>query len=214
MADDVPLEVFKAFVCTKAFDIIGNGTYKAYLVKARDNGDEWAMRMHASTTTVVEHVKAINALVAQIRKFSAAGLGAICKEITSNTTPPVFSARQWNVCQISGQHSECCVELLRSQHKQSRAVFVHAQYTRFLELLWFACKIEHVVRNYTRQWLRQRDGEQQELSLWDTCNAFKDDDADVCKFHVAFRYACAYVRASLAGYLQHMQHSTALTLAH
>ena len=169
--------------------------------------------MHAAAAAVAEHVKGVNALVAQIRKFSAAGLGAICREITSNTTPPVFSARQWNVCQISGQHADSCVELLRSQHKQSRAVFVHTRFARFLELLWFVCKVEHVVRNYTRQWLRAREAELAALSLADTCARFAAEDGDLRRLHAAFRHGHAFVRASLERYLQHLQRNTTLTLA-
>lgn len=154
LPEAVTYEAFKAFFCSKAYDVIGNGSYRGFLVRCRDNNDEWALQTHRHICAVTERVRAVSALLAQLRRGPASGLGVTCKDIVTNTTPPAHSTCVWNVCQISGQHSAACVELTRSQHKNMHPVFVHIKYMRFLSLLWFVCKIEHVIRNYTRHWLR------------------------------------------------------------
>eukprot|EP00961_Rhodomonas_salina_P074238 997511-Rhodomonas_salina.3 len=209
---DITYEMFKSYVCTKAYDIIGSGAYKTFLVKCRDNNDEWAMQVHHNMSCMLDNVKSITSLILQLRRFSASGLGAICKDIITNTTPPSFVGPTWNVCQISGQHTASCMELQRSQHKPSGQVYIHEQYIEFLNLLWFVCKIEHVVRNYTRQWLRQLDPATSEQNMAEMCRLFACQDEQFRRFFHAFEYGRRYVRTSLQRYSAHVKESTPLNL--
>jgi hypothetical protein len=172
MADAITYEAFKAFFCSKAFDVIGNGSYRSFLVRCRDNNDEWALQTHRHISAVTERIRGVTVLLTQLRRGPTSGLGIACKHIITNTTPPSHSACTWNVCQISGQHSADCVELTRSQHKTACPVYVHIKYIRFLHLLWFVCKIEHVIRNYTRHWLR--DSKHVDGSVAVMCTRFSE----------------------------------------
>eukprot|EP00961_Rhodomonas_salina_P039100 525598-Rhodomonas_salina.2 len=202
---------FKNFACAKAYDVIGEGQYKAYLVRCRDNNDAWALQTQADIAVVQEHVKDVNTLVNQLRKHSASGLSAIAKDIMTNTTQPTYLKPSWNVCQISGQHSSDCVEICRSQHQKAPALHVHGQYVTFLNLLWYVSKIEHVVRNVTRKWLAEQPCEV-EHNMGDLCQRFAEQDAMLNQLFVAFEYGSSFVRTSLQRYLNLHETLPPLTL--
>lgn len=197
-------ENFTSYVNCKAFDVIGNGTYKSYLVKCRDNNDEWAVNMHQNSMSILENVRSITSLITNIRRLDASGVAVICREIITNTTPPVYSTPSWNVCQISDQHTFSCVEVIRSQHKNIRSVFIHSKYTTFLDILWFVCKIDHVVRNFTRQWLRSEQEKIKGMSLSETCEFFKTNTEEIdALFHV-FSQSVTVLHNSMQQHLSKM----------
>lgn len=207
MQDEITYDVFKSFLCCKAFDVIGNGSYKTFLVRCRDNNDTWAIETHHNVQCVTEKVKGISSVITQLRRNSAYGLGAICKDLITNTTPPVFSSTNWNVCQISGQHTDSCVELLKSQHKTANPVFVHSKYMDFLNMLWYVCKIEHIIRNFTRQWLRVTEPHEtgSERNIAEICQTFSEQEEAFTRLYKAFKYGSEYVKTSLKRYNEAMQ---------
>ena len=209
---ELTYEMFKSFVCTRAFDIIGNGAYKAYLVKCRENNDAWAVETHQHTIAVLEHIKSIVSTITQIRRYSASGLGMICKDVITNTTPPIHSGKVWNVCQISGQHTNDCVEVMRSQHKTIRTIFVHIKYVPFFNLLWYVCKIEHIIRNFTRQWLQTTEeaNNDNELSMSKLCEMFSQQDTTLRTYFDAFNYGSSFVYESLSKHNAYLHNTTVL----
>ena len=209
---ELTYEMFKAFVCSRAYDIIGNGAYKTFLVKCRENNDTWALETHQHIIAVLEHIKSIVSTITQIRRYSASGLGMICKDVITNTNPPSHSGKVWNVCQISGQHTGECVEVMRSQHKTLRTIFVHAKYAPFLNLLWYVCKIEHVIRNFTRQWLQTIEAKERdnELSMSELCEMFSQEESTLKTYFDAFKYGSSFVYDSLSDYNTHLQNTTVL----
>ena len=197
----VSLECFTSYVNTKAFDVIGNGAYKTFLVKCRDNNDEWATQAHKYNTLVVDFVRSINGLINDIRRLDAAGIAVISKEIVTNTTPPSYSRECFNVCQISGQHSASCVEIQRSQHKNSVTIYIHSKYITFLNVMWFVCKIDHVIRNYTRQWMWSNEEKLQNMSLSETCNLFTENTETVKSLYHVFINGGRMVHMSFSKHL-------------
>lgn len=80
---------------------------------------------------------------------------------------------------------------------------VHPRFGHFLLMLWFVCKIEHVVRNYTRCWLECRVSSQpRETSVMSLCDEFSQQHAFLDRMHAIFSHGCDHVRRSLG---QHMQ---------
>jgi hypothetical protein len=85
---------------------------------------------------------------------------------------------------------------------------VHPKLSHFFLMLWYVCKIEHIVRNYTRYWVEtetatttNRQATQNDIGS--LCNLFAEQD-DVfegmcCMFNHGVEHVTESVRAHLAG---------------
>jgi hypothetical protein len=111
-SSELNLKEFTDYICTKAYDIISEGCitlhnprpsklnpklnlylarvgrYKRFLAKSRDASDAWAVSVHASMCKVNRIVRDINNMVSDIESNSSVVIGAICREVLSNTAPP------------------------------------------------------------------------------------------------------------------------------
>jgi hypothetical protein len=82
-------------------------------------------------------------------------------------------------------------------------VLVHPKLGHFFLMLWYVCKVEHVVRNYTRVWVDQMassqgDGGRDIASL---CSSFSSQEALLTGMYRAFRHGCDHVLASLEAHV-------------
>lgn len=200
---EVALDAFRTFFMCKAFDVIGQGTYKPYIIKCKENNDQWAIDAHRSINTVLDCLKRILALLHKIQSLPNVALSNVCKETVGNTTPPSASASEWGVCHISGEHSKDCVRLHRGGARGNDIVHIHEKYFRFIKLLWYATKIEHVVRSITRFWLEQNSDGVADMSMAERCRHFEQHFRDTDKHFTFFSYATHYVEESFESYIQH-----------
>lgn len=75
---------------------------------------------------------------------------------------------------------------------------VHQRFAHFFLMLWYAHKIEHVMRNYTRCWIDSASYD--EASISSICNCFEQQDALFLQMYTVFEHARKHVINSLALY--------------
>lgn len=199
--ESVTLETFERFFKSKVFDVIGNGSYKPYIIKCKDNNDMWAIDTYKAINIVSDTVKHVTSLLYRIQSLPNVSLSTICKEITCNTTPPMAMGNKWAVCFISGEHSKNCVRLLRGGVRCGDTVYIHEKYYYFIKQLWYVSKIEHVIRSITRNWLDTHDV--CDLNMVETCNLFETEFRDIRQHYDFFIHSMECVDRSLKTYIQH-----------
>lgn len=72
-------------------------------------------------------------------------------------------------------------------------MLVHPKLGHFLLMLWYACKVEHVVRNYTRVWVDGAEGD----DIASLCREFEAQERLLRGMYRMFRHGCGHVLASL-----------------
>jgi len=203
----IALETFTNFWLCKAFDVIGHGSYKPYVIKCKENHDEWAIKAHQACQKVAHNIKIINAHLQRIHTLPNMQLSVLCKDVISNTTPPCATEKQWAVCHISGEHTSECVQLLRSGGRHSETITIHKKIFDFLKQLWFVMKLEHIIRSIVRMWLERNAKQIQTKSIMEQCLLFQDTFKDIPKFHSFFTHAMSTITISLSTYIDHYIHS-------
>ena len=148
-------EDFHAYAQAKAFDVISSGHFKRHLGTCRENGDQWAVIMYNRQNKVAGKVREVFSLVAQLTTPRSQQIQRICKDVMSCAQPPIKVLTGENVCSLTGQSAEHCIDLTRVG-KNSSEVFVHPRFWHFFVFLWFCAKLEYVVRACTKQWLEVR----------------------------------------------------------
>lgn len=146
---------FQSFFKAKAFDVIGNGTFRKHLAKCKDAGDVWAVEMGNHMQSVQNHIKEITTIVTNMPQTSNK-MHEICKEVMMGAQPPTKLYAGCVTCCVTNRQCIKCLDLTRN-HKGTTPVFVDARFCYFFMLLWYCHKIEYVMRSFTRTWLDARD---------------------------------------------------------
>lgn len=144
-----------AYAQCKAFDVISSGHFKRHLGACRENGDRWAIVMYNRQNKVAAKVREVFTLVNQLTTPRGRQIQQVCKDVMSCAQPPIKVVTGENTCFLTGVRSEHCIDLTR-MGKNSKEVYVHTRYWHFLVLLWFAAKLEYVIRACTKQWLESQ----------------------------------------------------------
>jgi len=194
---------FKNYVLCKAFDLIGGGTYKPYMIQCKENHDPWAIEMHKSINTVNECIRQINVLFHQIDALPNRFLSVMAKDILQTSSPPCFNAEIWGVCGISGQHTNECVNVV-SSGRCTEVFTVHKKYFVFFKYFWFILKLDHIIRSVLRHWMSSNVSELSEMSKSEKC-VFFTETFDIEKYHTVFNAALKHVSESLLLYVQHYE---------
>jgi len=86
-ARQVSADEFKNFFLAKAFDVVGNGSFRKHLARCKDVGDMWAVDMAASIQVMQGQIKeivgAIQSMPQTPNKFHE-----ICKDVMMSAQPP------------------------------------------------------------------------------------------------------------------------------
>ena len=85
---------------------------------------------------------------------------------------------------------------------QSHDITVHPRFAHFFLMLWFVCKIEHVIRNSTRCWLDSILQLDETVSVSSLCNQFVLQKGLIEKTHIAFLHGLSHVTLSLRNHFQ------------
>jgi len=190
--------VFKDFLVCKALDVIsGNCAYRKYLHQCCENGEEWALKVSDNVATVASVVKELHALVDRVRRLPNSRLGKVCGEIVSSMHSPVRIIPGWSTCVITDCQAQNCIDVSRAT-KQNQSIPVHSKFQYFVLMCFFCCRIEHVVRTYTKIWLENQPAD---VDMTQLTTRFQEQDELFGKMYDRFTEGYAHVKASLEAYL-------------
>lgn len=88
--------------------------------------------------------------------------------------------------------------------KNMGEIVVHPRFTHFLLMLWFICKLDHVLRNYTRCWLeaevaaeKKNSAKGQETNVHHLCEKFAGQEELFKSLCSVFNHGFRHIRTSL-----------------
>jgi hypothetical protein len=197
--------------------ISGNCAYRKYLHQCCENGEEWALKVSANVASVSLVIKELHALVDRVRRLPNSRLGKVCGEIVSSMHSPVRVIPGWSTCGLVriflceynfmrnplciGIITDCqaqnCIDVSRAT-KQNQSIPVHSKFQYFVLMCFYCCRIEHVVRTYTKIWL---EGQPTEADMNQLTARFQEQDELFAKMYDRFVEGHAHVKASLEAYL-------------
>lgn len=122
--DDVTVEEFKSWACTRAFDIISEGRYKKYLVRCRERGDAWVVPVNDAINKIQLKVRTVVTAIDAIDNHPFNILANVCRDVISNTTPPVRIREGPGVCLLTGVRANNCLDLERGSRGSSSRISV------------------------------------------------------------------------------------------
>jgi hypothetical protein len=190
------LEEFQNFFRAKAFDVIGNGTFRKHLAKCREAGDQWAVDMSAHVQTIYGQIRDISQTVASMPQTSNQ-LHEICKDVMMGAQPPTRLHAGCTVCCITQRQCVRCLDLSRN-HKHHSNLFVDARFCFFFMLLWYCNKLEYIIRSFTRTWLDSRDEQE---TFESQCLAIeKELHLVIVSMHKLFVVATHHIKNTLKKY--------------
>lgn len=149
---NITYEQFRDYVHMKSFDVIGDNNYRRYVVQSKENGEEWAQRMCSSVNQFNTCIKRTMSLVDGLQSDGKIKLYKVCQEVTSSLNHPLKERPGWNICFISGERTDSCVEVSRSGRSDTCTI-VHSKYSTFISFLWYVVKFEQIIRMMTKQWI-------------------------------------------------------------
>lgn len=152
----VTKEDFDAFLTAKVADVISDNSYKRFLLKSRENQENWAVQTLSSIAKVQMKMKTLHNTIAELESQGLTRIYRLTQEITQCTVPPTKTVASWNVCAITGIRSDRCVEISRSNKSECR-ICVHYSFMKFTQLLWFLLRLENIIRVETKVWMQTQD---------------------------------------------------------
>ena len=200
------LDEFRGFFHAKAFDVVGNGTYRKHLARCKDAGDPLAVHMGAQLQAIQAHVREVHTAVTAM-PHTPNKLAEICRDVMMSAQPPIRLHAGCTTCSITGRRCTKCLDLSRS-HKGSTHVYVDPRFCFFFMLLWYCNKLEYIVRSHTRTWLDNRTEEETFKGL--CCALTTELEPLIAKMHGLFVIAKDHVIATLRQYAQSHQYEPVL----
>jgi hypothetical protein len=91
------------FVLFKAYDVIGNGGYRRFVLKNKNNGEKWATTLYNDTHYVSRQARATLLLVNRLQyTASCVKLHKLCQRVMNDLNPPIISTHGWCICALTG----------------------------------------------------------------------------------------------------------------
>jgi hypothetical protein len=192
----VTYKEFKDFFLAKAFDVVGNGTYRKHLARCKDGGDQWAVDMSNSVQSMQTHIKDVASAIHSMPQ-TPNRLHEICKEVMVSAQPPIKLHAGCVTCCITEKQCMKCLDLSKT-HKSSSCVYVDARFCYFFMLLWYCNKLEYIIRSFTRTWLDTRS---EDDTFQDICKAiFQEMAPRIDSMHKLFVAAKNHILKTLEKY--------------
>ncbi|KAJ1476976.1 hypothetical protein T484DRAFT_1750306 [Baffinella frigidus] len=208
----VPLSLdrLRNFVLFKAYDVIGSGGYRRFVLKNKNNGESWATVLYNDTQYVSRHVRATLLLVNRLQyTASCVKLHKLCQRVINDLNPPTISTHGWCICALTGMRTENTTQLGRTS--KGDACHVHRKFFKFFCMLWFIARIDLCVKYFTMQWLQQHNGgEKQNIQC--LCEKLQGDTLYVQNMCDKFAHAVAHVSASVLSHIEHMGQANLLNI--
>jgi hypothetical protein len=191
-------EEFKSFFNAKAFDVIGNGTFRKHLARCKEAGDVWAVEMANHIQGIQNHVREVTTAISNMPQTSNK-LHEICKEVMMGAQPPTKLHAGCTTCCITQRQCMKCLDLTRN-HKGNTSMFVDARFCYFFMLLWYCNKIEYIVRSFTRTWL---DSREESETFQNQCEAIQVDlESQINAMYRLFVVSKQHIMSTLKHYEQ------------
>lgn len=195
---EVSFKEFKDFFLAKAYDVVGNGTYRKHLARCKDGGDPWAVEMANSVQSMQAHIRDVASAV-QAMPQTPNRLHDICKDVMMSAQPPIKLHAGCVTCCITEKQCMKCLDLSKT-HKSSSCVYVDARFCFFFMLLWFCNKLEYIIRSFTRTWLDTRG---EDDTFQDICKAiYEEMGPRVASMHKLFVVAKQHIVKTLERYAE------------
>lgn len=185
----------ETYVKYKAFDVIGNGTYRRYVNNCKEKGDEWALSMMQSVTEVTSVVRGIQTLVNDLQTANKSGLHMLCQTVMENNTPPIEQNTVIAECSVSGKQKCQCI-ILKCKGRGAPCIMVQSRFGHFVLMLWTVFKMDLVIKTVTRDFLDSMENAD-DVSMRVLSDRFLADGTRTNKLSLAILHALEHVRSSL-----------------
>jgi hypothetical protein len=186
------LDQFKNFFLLKAFDIIGNGTFKKHLSKCKETNDPWAINMTNDVQQIQTILKDLYTKVSELPS-TPNNIPDICRDIMSSAQPPIRMFAGTVTCSITNKKVNQCLDFSKI-HKKDKHIFVDAKFSHFFLFLWYTNKIEYIIRSYVRNWIFH----QSETNFKKLCDIVQIDlEEKIIKMYNLFCLAYSHVICSI-----------------
>lgn len=192
--EKLSFEVFKQYAVCKGCDVISESRFKKHMMHCREIGDTWAVHAQQCISEVLAHVRQLSERIRDLETLPNPPLKTICDAVICMPLPPNTQETYSGICSISKVQSRNNIVIQRKKQDANR-ILVNAHFAHFFTLLWFAIKIDYVMRNYTRFWL---DEQEDTLDIEQLCHQFETQNDDMFeKFRTTFNCAVQHVNASV-----------------
>jgi hypothetical protein len=193
-------EDFIHYVNFRILDSIGYpGAYRKFMIRRRDQGAEWAMRMNDHVVMVQHAVKEL-AILEQDMKNSMVlkNLDIVWQHVVESNTPPSDLHLSIGTCLITSKPNVSCI-VIRGKGRGAHNFTVSSKFSTFLYHLWIVYKMDILIKVYTRKTLDEID-DCSSLSLMQIAEKFKERDHEISNFAKSFHSAYTHVyRSAMAG---------------
>lgn len=198
MQPELTYGMFKNYFLAKAFDVVGNGSYRKHLAQCKEVGDPWAVEMSNSVQVVQSQIREL-VMSVQAMPQTSNKLNEICKDVMMSAQPPIKLHPGCIKCCITGRMCLRCLDLSKT-HKGNANVYVDARFCFFFMLIWFCNKLEYIVRSITRNWLDMQNSDESFQEL--CCKIQVEMQGQMAQMHKLFCMAHRHVLETLQKYSQ------------
>ena len=162
----LPLSGFRKrfcnFLLARALDIIGDNSFRRFMLKHKNAEVPWAVEMHRDVQYVQQILRSTIRSVQQLQLHPlATKLHTICQRVANDTHPPQIYTEGWALCALTGTYTERSVVL--SAGARSERLHTHRKFFKFLSMLWIVTHLEANVRSVVHHWLRGDTSEPRDL---------------------------------------------------
>ena len=204
------------YVNFRVLDSIGYpGAYRKFMLKRKEQGAEWAVKMNEHVVGVQHALKELSLLEQDIKKSSILkNLDVIWQHVIESNTPPSDLHLTIGTCLITGKPNVPCI-VIRGKGRGAHNFTVCSKFAPFLYHLWIIYKIdilikvallviapsiyiERAAQVYTRRVLEEVDPDSA-LSLADIARKIKDKDLEVRNLARSLHAAYTHVFRSAKG---------------
>ena len=195
MDANVHVHDIETYVKFRAFDVIGNGSYRKYVNSCRERGESWAVRMQESVVQANSATKVIQQLVSDLQKANKTGLYLLCQTIIENNTPPIDQNTVISECSVSGKAKSQCI-VLKCKGRGAPSITVQSRFGHFVLMLWTVFKMDLVIKTLTRDFI-DKLGDADQHTMADLCEKFVTNNESITRLSHAMLHAIQHVKMSL-----------------
>lgn len=192
---------FYHYVNFRILDSIGYpGAYRKFMIRRRDQGSEWAVKMNDHVVMVQHAVKELAILEQDVKNSMVLkNLDIIWQHVVESNTPPSDLHLTIGTCLITGKTNVPCI-VIRGKGRGAHNFAVCSKFSAFLFHLWIIYKMDILIKVYMRKTMDEID-EANTLSLMAIAECFKTEkDHEIRNFARSFHAAYSHVyRSSMGG---------------
>jgi hypothetical protein len=208
--EPVTEEKLRNFVLFKAFDIIGEGGYRRFVLKNKNNGEQWATGIYNDSHAASKFLRSTLQLTSQLSgNVPCAKLHKLCQRVTNDMNPPSISTHGWCICALTGMRTENTTQLGRSN--KGEVCYVHRKFHKFFSMLWFVARFELCIKYATMQWLQHNNGNTTQ-NIQVLCEKLQNDTSFTKNICQSILHATQHVADSVIMHIKHTGRGTMLNI--